>query len=389
MNEEINHNEGKASGVMIKAFSGLCIIGSLATCAAQLMWSSIEVETELSVQVWIENRSNPFRKAKNTRTFTGIVAKRAKTADSGNLDTRTHKGQIGPNPQPPQSHKKEGAYIGSLIGAPYPIPAKACKQTAATKTEDQDMGSSGYAGDTPQQAGAQGGSQDNSGPPIPTKASKQTAATRTEDQDMGISGHTRDIPQLAVGQGGSQHNSRPPSPTTQHVDDEDEEMGANTEAPSTPGVAQRTIEHISDDEDPTAVNKPGNEDEAMGQTPLLGGHLKPPTAAGGRLPIGAHTTPGNNACHLAAAMRILSHSNWTPALKYGQKAHQVLRHVAKGGLQTDKCAESAIHESFAAFYPGAPYEQHDAMDTLMKVVEGLPISARTAIENHVYWNSLA
>ena len=86
MSEEINHNEGKASGVMIKAFSGLCIIGSVANCATQLMWSSIEVEAELSVKVWIENRSSPIKKAKNTRAFTGIVAKRAKTADSGNLD---------------------------------------------------------------------------------------------------------------------------------------------------------------------------------------------------------------------------------------------------------------------------------------------------------------
>ena len=45
-NQSGERNEGKASGLMIKAFSGLCVIGTLTNCMTQIMWHAIEGELD-------------------------------------------------------------------------------------------------------------------------------------------------------------------------------------------------------------------------------------------------------------------------------------------------------------------------------------------------------
>ena len=128
-------------------------------------------------------------------------------------------------------------------------------------------------------------------------------------------------------------------------------------------------------------------DEPMEQTPQVAVHSgeqgprrpyprgrgEPDTSTGGK--------PGDNACHLAAALRLLAHSDWPPGVSFKQPLHVLLRHVAKGGRQNEGSVQQAMHQELTTLYPTEPFAQQDAMFTLMKTVDGLPAATQDAIHS--------
>ena len=63
---------------------------------------------------------------------------------------------------------------------------------------------------------------------------------------------------------------------------------------------------------------------------------------------------GNNACHLAGALRLLSHSDWPHGIVYPHPIHLALRHVAKNGKHNDRRVETIIHRSLLLTHPEDP-----------------------------------
>ncbi|CAE8624115.1 unnamed protein product [Polarella glacialis] len=79
----------------------------------------------------------------------------------------------------------------------------------------------------------------------------------------------------------------------------------------------------------------------------------------------------NNACHLAGALRLLSHSDWPQGVVYPHPIHQALRHVAKNGKQNDPRVDFFIHRSLALLHPEDPHAQQDSLHTLIRILSQL------------------
>ncbi len=314
-----SRRNGKAGGLLVKAFSGLFMCGSFANCAEQILWQAMERDGQDSVMLWRESAPTPSPSTKHKPVFTGITAKKARKdchpclvrpgQDSPDLDSDM-----------PLSATPVRTHVGSLIGAPPLTPPS---QARSAKVDLLSL-----------------------------LGAKSKPNARTQDPVV-------------------------PTPTPEQVEKLPMEVGG-----------EETIEVASDD-DVMGQSPPDRGgpcpalDELMGQTPLAvaARARRPYPRRRGGLDAVEEGNPGDNACHLASALRLLAHSDWPPGVSFKRPLHVLLRHVAKGGRQSDAAVQAVIHQSLTMLYPFEPMAQQDALCTLMKTVEGLPKPTQEAIDS--------
>jgi hypothetical protein len=364
-------NGGKASGIMIKAFSGLFISGTFDSCLTQIIWSAMEGEEDQCVSIWKEPPLQGASKNKVTDDAITIQPKRIKV-------TRQPKNGLNQRVEffeevskaaakvPVNLGKPSGGYTKPPYQGPRPeqdaIPDVG--QVATDKPTNLVTGLTAHNGDILRRLGAH----------ISSQGTKQPGGAVSDD-DMGgadTAAVTNEDPSISGTDG--QDSAGPTNNQEREIEEISESISENEPMGQTP--RPRTQPNRRGKPVPNRIRKARTRSRSC---------VPPPTPPC-RTPqeqVGEQKA-GTNACHLAAALRILAHSDWTPGLKFTQSAHVVLRHVAKGGLQTDQAIDGAMHRCLRHFYPTEPFEQQDARGTLMRVLGELPEATQKAFRSNVW-----